>query len=71
MIFARPFEVSNRVVAATGVAGLPANAVGTVVGVHYDNRNTAGWVIRVRFPDDESGSQDIEYSPAALARAAD
>lgn len=69
MVFARPFEISNRVVAATGVAGLPANSVGVVVGVHYDDRNTAGWVVRVRFPDDEIGSQDIEYAPAALALA--
>ena len=71
MIFARPFEVSNRVVVATGVAGLPNASVGTVVGVHYDARNTAGWCIRVRFPDDENGSQDIEFAPAALALATD
>ncbi|QGH45066.1 hypothetical protein [Bacteriophage Titan-X] len=71
MVFARPFEISNRVVAATGVAGLPDNSVGTVVGVHYDTRGTAGWVIRVRFPDDEIGSQDIEYAAASLALAAD
>lgn len=71
MVFDRPFEISNRVVAATGVAGLPANSVGTVVGVHYDTRGTAGWVVRVRFVDDEIGSQDIEYAPAALAPAAD
>lgn len=69
MIFARPFEVSNRVRAAIGVAGLPANSVGTVVCVHYDNRNTVGWCIRVRFADDENGSQDIEYAPAALVLA--
>lgn len=71
MVFARPFEISNRVVAATGVAGLPANSVGTVVGVHYDSRGTAGWVVRVRFVDAESGSQDVEYAPASLALAAD
>ncbi|ASZ72036.1 hypothetical protein HOR91_gp37 [Xanthomonas phage phi Xc10] len=70
MVFDRPFEISNRVVAATGVAGLPANSVGTVVGVHYDAIG-AGWVVRVRFVDDEIGSQDVEYAPASLALAAD
>jgi len=71
MVFARPFNISQRVVAATGVAGLPDNSVGVVVGVHYDTRGTAGWVIRVRFPDDEIGSQDIEYAASALALATD
>lgn len=71
MVFARPFEVSNRVVVATGVAGLPDNSVGVVVGVYWDNRGTAGWVVRVRFPDDEIGSQDIEYAAASVALATD
>lgn len=70
MVFDRPFEISNRVVAATGVAGLPDNSVGTVVGVHYD-AISAGWIVRVRFVDDENGSQDVEYAPASLALAAD
>ncbi len=70
MVYARPFEISNRVTITAAVAGLGilAGTVGTVVAVF--GRDSA-WRIVVRVKDDENGSQDFEMAPSAVTLAAD
>lgn len=68
MIYARPFEVSNRVLITDAIVGLGilAETPGTVVGVI--GRDTA-WRVIVRVADDENGSQDFDLAATAVELA--
>ena len=70
MIYARPFEVSDRVTITAAIVGLGILAAtpGTVVSVF--GRDTA-WRVVVRVRDDENGSQDFELAASAVALEAD
>lgn len=67
-VYARPFEIADRVVITAAVAGLgiAAGTLGVVVEVF--GRDTA-WRVRVRVQDDENGTQDFEVAPATLTLA--
>ena len=68
MIYARPFEVSNRVTITAAIAelGILAGTAGTVVAIF--GRDTA-WRVVVRVADDVNGSQDFELAATAVALA--
>ena len=68
MIYARPFEVSNRVTITSAISdlGILAGTPGTVVAVF--GRDSA-WRVVVRVADDVNGSQDFELAATAVALA--
>lgn len=68
MVYARPFEVSDRVIITAAVAGLGILAATPATVVAVFGRDTA-WRIVVRVADDESGSQDFEIAPATVTLA--
>lgn len=68
---ALPYEINERVlIDAANTYGVPANTLGTVVGVYNSTTSTGiGWIVIVRVKDDARGAHDYHVLPADLGLA--